>query len=112
MIYVASFAYAVLDSLQRPSLDALVPRIVPPDQLAAAGALNSLRMNIGTIAGPAVGGLLISAGGVALAFAVDFVTYSASLVALAADARGTASDGGRAPQRRQDRRRCPLRLAA
>lgn len=82
VIYVASFAYAVLDSLQRPSLDALVPRIVPPDQLAAAGALNSLRMNIGTIAGPALGGLLINASGVALAFAVDLVTYSASLVAL------------------------------
>jgi MFS family permease len=81
-IYAASFAYAVLDSLQRPSLDALVPRIVPPDQLVSAGALNTLRMNVGTIAGPAVGGLLISGGGVALAFAVDLVSYSTSLVAL------------------------------
>jgi MFS family permease len=82
VIYAAAFAYAVLDSLQRPSLDALVPRIVPPDQLAAAGALNSLRMNIGTIAGPAIGGVLINVSGVGLAYFVDFVTYGASLCAL------------------------------
>lgn len=82
VIYVASFSYAVLDSLQRPSLDALVPRLVPPSQLAGAAALNTLRMNIGTIAGPAAGGILISLGGVGLAYAVDLVSYSASLVAL------------------------------
>lgn len=82
VVYVASFCYAVLDSMQRPSLDALVPCIVAPDQLAAAGALNTLRMNIGTIAGPALGGILISVSGVGLAYAVDLVSYTSSLVAL------------------------------
>lgn len=82
VIYLASFGYAVLDSMQRPSLDALIPRIVAPSQLAAAAALNTLRMNIGTIAGPAVGGILISLGGVGLAYAVDLASYTASLVAL------------------------------
>jgi MFS family permease len=82
VIYLVSFAYAVLDSLQRPSLDALVPRIVVPDHLAAASALNSLRMNIGTLAGPALGGLIIAVGGVPLAYAVDTVSYAASLLAL------------------------------
>ena len=83
LLYVASFAYAVLDGLQRPSLDALIPRIVPPDQLAGAGAMNSLRMNIGTIAGPAIGGVVIALAGVGAAYALDVVSYSASLVALA-----------------------------
>ena len=82
VIYAASFAYAVLDSLQRPSLDALVPRIVTPDHLAAASALNSLRMNIGTIAGPALGGVIIAVGGVQAAYAVDTISYAASLAAL------------------------------
>jgi MFS family permease len=84
VVYAVAFSYAVLDSLQRPSLDALVPRIVEPNQLAAAGALNTLRMNIGTIAGPALGGVLISLGGVSLAYAVDFITYAASFIALLA----------------------------
>ncbi len=83
VIYLASFVFAILDGLQRPSLDALIPRIVVPDHLAAASALNSLRMNIGTIAGPAFGGLIIAVGGVSAAYAVDFVSYAASLVALA-----------------------------
>ncbi len=83
LLYVASFGYAVLDGLQRPSLDALIPRIVPPDQLAGAGAMNSLRMNIGTIAGPAIGGVVIAIAGVGAAYALDVVSYSASLVALA-----------------------------
>ncbi|MFZ0325544.1 MAG: MFS transporter [Actinomycetes bacterium] len=82
LIYAASFVYAVLDGLQRPSLDALIPRIVVPDHLAAASALNSLRMNIGTIAGPALGGLIIAVGGVETAYAVDVISYGASLAAL------------------------------
>lgn len=82
VIYVVSFAYAVLDSLQRPSLDAMVPRIVDPDHLAAAAALNSLRMNIGTLAGPALGGVIIAVGGVSLAYGLDTLSYAASLTAL------------------------------
>ena len=82
-LYVFALVVAALDGLQRPSLDALVPRIVAHDQLAAAGALNSLRGTIGTIAGPALGGVLIAAFGVASAFAVDVVSYGASLLALA-----------------------------
>jgi MFS family permease len=82
-LYVFALVVAALDGLQRPSLDALVPRIVRHDQLAAAGALNSLRGTIGTIVGPAVGGVLIAAFGVWSAFAVDVVSYLASLVALA-----------------------------
>jgi len=45
-----------LDALQRPSLDALLPRLVERDELPAAGALSSLCANIGMIAGPALGG--------------------------------------------------------
>jgi MFS family permease len=83
LLYVAALAYAVLDGLQRPSLDALIPRIVAPEHLAGAGALNSLRMNIGTIAGPAIGGVVIAIAGVAAAYALDVVSYAASLVAVA-----------------------------
>lgn len=97
LIYVASFVFAILDGLQRPSLDALIPRIVIPDHLAAASALNSLRMNIGTIAGPAFGGLIIAIGGVETAYAVDFVSYAASLVALALMTASPPPIGAAAP---------------
>lgn len=81
-LYVAAGVVAALDGLQRPSLDALIPRIVAHDQQPAAAALSSLRMNIGTILGPALGGLLVATWGAASAYAVDLVSFSASLLAL------------------------------
>jgi MFS family permease len=82
-IYVFAFISAGLDGLQRPSLDALLPRIVAHDELAAAGAINGLSMTISTMAGPALGGLLIASYGVGAGYAVDIATFGASLVAIA-----------------------------
>ncbi len=82
-LYVFAFVGSGLDGLQRPSLDALLPRVVTHDQLAAAGALNGLSMTTSTMAGPALGGVLIAAFGVGCGYAVDVGTFGASLVALA-----------------------------
>ncbi len=81
-IYVFAFLSAALDGLQRPSLDALLPRVVPHDQLAAAGAINNLSHTLSTMAGPALGGVLIATAGIWSGYAVDLVTFGASLVAL------------------------------
>ncbi|MFM8352048.1 MAG: MFS transporter, partial [Actinomycetales bacterium] len=43
MIYVLAFVSAVMDGLQRPSLDAIIPRVVNHQHLAAAGTLVTLR---------------------------------------------------------------------
>jgi MFS family permease len=82
-IYLVAGLVAALDGLQRPSLDALIPRIVAHDQLAAASALSTLRWNVGQILGPAFGGLLVASAGVAVAYAVDVVSFLASLAAMA-----------------------------
>jgi MFS family permease len=82
-LYVIAGAVAALDGLQRPSLDALVPRLVTRQELPAASALASLRGNLGMIGGPAIGGLLVATTGVASAYALDVLTFGASLVALA-----------------------------
>jgi MFS family permease len=55
---------------------------VPHDQLAAAGALNTIKWNLGSIVGPAIGGLLLSAGGAASAYAFDVVSFAASFLLL------------------------------
>ena len=82
LIYVVAMLFAALDGLQRPSLEAIVPRVVAHDELAAAGALNSLRWQIGEIAGPALGGLLVAAFGAWSAYAFDATTFLLSAVAL------------------------------
>jgi MFS family permease len=81
-LYVIAMFLSAVDGLQRPSLDAMLPRVVAHDQLAAAGALNSVRWTLGSIVGPAVGGLLLSSGGAATAYAFDVLTFVASITLL------------------------------
>jgi MFS family permease len=82
LLFVMSALLATLDGLQRPSLDALTPRLVERDELPAAGALASFRMTIGMIAGPAVGGVLVATVGLPATYAVDVATFAVSLIAL------------------------------
>ncbi len=83
-LYVAAALMSALNGLQRPSLDALTPRLVPHDEIPAAAALSSLRGSVGMIAGPAIGGLLLGAFGPVAAFGVDGLTYLVSLLCFVA----------------------------
>src|SRR5258708_27090301 len=78
LLYVVAGLAAGLDALQRPSLDALLPRLVARDELTAAGALNSLRGTFGMILGPAAAGLLIAIFGLAGASGVGAGTLLVS----------------------------------
>lgn len=82
VIFAAAALFAALNALQRPSLDALLPRLVKPERMAAAIALRSLGSIIGMIGGPAMGGLLVATLGPATTYSVDLATFAASLVAL------------------------------
>jgi MFS family permease len=83
LLYLLGAAAASLDSLQRPSLNALIPRLVDPEELTAAGALGGMRSTLGMILGPAAAGLLIAGFGLTSTYLVDVATFGASLVALA-----------------------------
>ncbi len=82
VLYVVAMLLAAVDGLQRPSLEAMIPRVVAHDQLAAAAALTSVRWQLGSIVGPAIGGLLLSAGGAVAAYGVDVATFIVSIVLL------------------------------
>jgi MFS family permease len=83
VLFVVSALMAGLSGLQRPPLDALLPRLVEHDELPAAGALSALGGTVGSIAGPALAGVLIAAAGVEGAYALDIATFGAAVVALA-----------------------------
>jgi len=70
-IYAVGFFLAIAQSLQRPSREALIPRTVRHDELTAASAVSSLGMQVGTLLGPALGGLLVGTVGVSWAYGVD-----------------------------------------
>jgi MFS family permease len=82
ILFVCAAAFAALNGLQRPSLEALAPRLVPAELIPAALALNFLGRNTGSVIGPALGGLLAATVGPALAYSIDLLTFVISLVAL------------------------------
>jgi len=59
LLFVVAALMAGLDGLQRPSLEALAPRLVTREELPAEGALSSLRGTAGMIAGPALGAFVL-----------------------------------------------------
>jgi MFS family permease len=82
VLFVVAAAMAALDGLQRPSLEALEPRLVDRDELPSAGALSSLVLTAGMIGGPALGGGLIAAIGLPATYGFDVATFAVSLGAL------------------------------
>jgi MFS family permease len=82
LIYIVAALFSAVDGLQRPSADAILPRLVEHNDLPAASALMSLRWQMGMIAGPSLAGVLISVAGVSAGFILDIVTYFLSLIIL------------------------------
>ncbi len=83
VLYVAAALFAGANAVLRPPLDALLPRLVERDELKAASALNWSLANVATVAGPAVAGVLIASTGVGSAYAIDVLSFGASLTAFA-----------------------------
>jgi len=82
LIYIVAALFSAVDGLQRPSADAILPRLVEHKDLPAASALMSLRWQMGMIAGPSLAGVLISIFGVSAGFILDIATYFLSLIIL------------------------------
>ncbi len=79
VIYIVAGLFAVVNGLQRPSMDAILPRLVSHDDLPAASALLSLRWQLGVIVGPTIGGLIFATFSVTVGFGLDIATYLLSL---------------------------------
>jgi MFS family permease len=81
-LYVLAGFMSAMSGLQRPSIDAMMPRLVPREDLMAAAALGSFRGSLIMIVGPALGGVLIASMGLAFAYAVDVASYVLALVCI------------------------------
>ena len=80
VLFVVAGLTAGFYGIQRPSLDALTPRLVEREELAAASALASFRGTFGALVGPALAGGLIAAIGLPATYGFDIATYAISLV--------------------------------
>jgi MFS family permease len=69
-------------AVNQPTRSAILPKLVPLDQLPAANSLNMTVFQAGGIAGPLVGGALIPVLGYSWLYLVDTVTLLATLIAV------------------------------
>jgi MFS family permease len=95
--HVAAIAavYGAGTAFFSPAFDALVPELLPADELAQANALDQFVRPIALrLAGPALGGVLIDVLGVGTAFALDAASFAVSAAALLAMAPGVRAASG------------------
>jgi MFS family permease len=69
-------------AVNQPTRSAILPKLVPIEQLPAANSLNMTIFQVGGIAGPLVGGALIPVLGYSWLYLVDSVTLFATLYAV------------------------------
>ena len=82
VLFVVVGLHAGLSALQRPAFESLIQKVIPAEMMSAVMALNSIRFQIGMIVGPAVAGIIATTVSPALAYAIDFITFAASLAAV------------------------------
>ena len=82
LLYVVAGLQAGCFAVNNPARAAIIPRLLPPPLLPAANALSTASFNLGFTVGPLVAGVLIGWRGLAAAYLVDCVTFSAALYAL------------------------------
>lgn len=81
-IYAVAFVAWSFSAFDQPARASSIPRLVAMERLPAAIALNQLNFQLQSVIGPAFGGLLIATVGLPGAYAVDVLSFGASLIAL------------------------------
>lgn len=84
LLYALGGALAGAGAIQSVGTSAIIPNLVAPARLRSALALTYGLGTLTMVVGPALGGLLIAAGGVRTAYAVDAASCAAMVGALVA----------------------------
>jgi predicted MFS family arabinose efflux permease len=101
-LVVLVVVYGIGEALFQPAFTAIVPGVVPREELLHANALKEFMEPVGLrFAGPALGGLLIAAVGVGTAFLVDAATFAVSAAFVSLMRRQPVTDASHRPMRRQ-----------
>lgn len=82
MLFLCAATFAGTNGLQRPSLEAITPKLVPPELIPSVAALRAMSSTMGGVLGPALGGLLATTVGPAKAYSITFCTFAISLATL------------------------------
>lgn len=82
IIYGITALQAIAIAFDGPSRQALVPNLVPAEDLPGAFSLTSIAFQAGAVIGPALSGLVIALGGQQAVYYINAASFVAVLVAL------------------------------
>jgi DHA3 family tetracycline resistance protein-like MFS transporter len=101
-----SAAFGAVDAFFDPAYSAIVPQLVELELRPSANALSELSRRASRLVGPALGAVVISVGGVSMAFALDGLSFGLSAAGMLVVARTTDTTVSR---KRADRPLADLR---
>jgi len=81
-IAVLVFAIGIANAMGAPGLSAILPTLVPKEDLPGAVALMSVQMNLSRVIGPAIGALIYAEFRAGWVFAINAATYAFAVIGL------------------------------
>ena len=85
-LFIVLTVNGLANAFVMPSMEASVPMLVEKENLGRATGLTQMSISMEIIISPALAGLLIASAGLGFIFIIDFVTFGASVLALALSA--------------------------
>ena len=101
-ICLLATVWGVVNALDTPARRALVPMLVPAEQVASAAALSGVVLLLGMTAGSALGAGLVAAAGPVVAFTVNAVSFEFDVVLLATMRTGASPRIAPAPRQMRE----------
>ncbi|HEV2406013.1 MAG TPA: MFS transporter [Ktedonobacterales bacterium] len=83
LVYVVAVVEGILSQFYAPAESAILPTLVASDQLISANSLNALNKNLARLVGPALGGLVVAAGGLGAVTGLDAISFVAAALLVA-----------------------------
>jgi MFS family permease len=74
-LFLCVLAIGVFNALNAPAMIAVIPNLVPREDLTGAISLQSMQMNASRVVGPALAGVIYAGSGAATVFALNAATY-------------------------------------
>jgi MFS family permease len=81
LIYGVTFVASAVNAFAGPARQAIIPALVPREEIAGASTVLNLAMQSAQIGGPAIGGVIIGTLGLTAAYAVGTVSFVAVIIA-------------------------------
>jgi MFS family permease len=83
-IFLCVLAIGIANAMGGPGMSAIMPSLVPREDLSGAVALASVQMNLSRVIGPPIAALIYSRFGASPVFAINALTYLAAVYSLLA----------------------------